>query len=379
MQIDKLPKDFRCDEKLLEAYNKTEAEILPYLKRQSYRISSAIPSIDYEDALQEGRTAVVVALARVDIKRNNGEIGPYVWKVVKNCYCGMAWEAMLKSKVPHVEDVDEKGNKISRPLFPISLDAMISSDSDNDYKKYDIPDISNLPDNKINNEATKSELGKFAMKMYNTLTGMDRKVFRCKVHPSSDFLDMLYIDGEDFVYRGEDGKLILDENFDITPEQIGKYLGINKNAVGWSLYKVRRLFLEMARYDSRFIGVLDNMVVDKRWPKVHIKKGNVEDLEFKREIFKKRCLNSRQSKPSEYVEGKEKDENGSPICSRMIKWYEWGAVITIKRGREYYTVVAEGRFNPFTGAVFGSSFKDAQEHIPMKWYRKWQKELLKDA
>jgi hypothetical protein len=53
MQIDKLPKDFRCDEKLLEAYNKTEAEILPYLKRQSYRISSAIPSIDYEDALQE--------------------------------------------------------------------------------------------------------------------------------------------------------------------------------------------------------------------------------------------------------------------------------------------------------------------------------------
>jgi len=377
MQMDKLPKGYVCDDGLLRAYAMAEREVLPFLRKQSHRVSSIIPTIDYDDALQEGRSAVVVALVYFDENKGDGRVGPYVWRVVKNAYCAMIYEALTKSKVPFINDVDADGNVIRRPAFPISLDTMLSTE-DGD-RGYEIPDKAITPDDEVAHAKMRSKVGNFTMKMYNKLEGTDYDVFTCMVHPAKKqgFLDMLYMDGVNFVYRDEKGALVLDDEFDVGAEHIGRYLEINKNAVGWSLYKIRKLFLEMARYDKDFIGLFNDMVIDRRWPMVHTAKGTSEDLEFKRRIFQKRCLSPKQSQPSEYAVGAKK-EGGLPYYSRLIKWYEWGAAITVKRGKDYYTIIAEGRFNPLTGAVFGAGMKDAQEHIPLKWYRGMAKGL-KDA
>lgn len=379
MQISKLPKGYICDEKLLREYAKAEADVLPFLRKQSHRVSSVIPTIDFDDALQEGRSAVVVALVYYNESKGDGRVGPYVWRVVKNAYCAMIYEALTKCKVPFINGIDAEGNIIRKPAFPISLDTMLSTEN-GERRAYEVPDDSLTPDEEVVHQRMRSEVGRFTMKMYNALTGIDYDVFTCKVHPAKKdgFLNMLYMDGVNFVYRNEQGTLVLGDDFDIGADHIGRYLGINKNAVGWSLYKIRRLFLEMARYDKNFIGLFDDMVIDRRWPMVHMMKGAAEDLEFEREVFRKRCLGTKQTESSEYAVGAKKGKDGMPYYSRLIKWYEWGAVVTVKRGKDYYTIIAEGRFNPLTGAVFGAGLKDAQEHIPLKWYRGMVKEL-KDA
>lgn len=377
MQINKLPDGFKCNGEFLKAYEKAEAEVLPFIKKKSHAVSSTIPTIDYDDALQEGRSAVIVALAYADASRNEGRVGPYVWRVVKNAYCALVCGEFAKSKVPFVSDVDTNGRVIKRPIFPISLDSMLETENGERFPR-EIADQSLEPDEIVVHKKMRLEVGRFTMKMYNKLNGVDYQVFKCKIHPPSDFLDMMYMDGVNFVCRNEEGTLILDDNFDIGAEHIGRYLSINKNAVGWSLYKIRKLFLEMARRDKDFIGLFDDMVLDRGWPMIHLAKGESEDLNFKRNIFEKRCLDTRQIKPFEYSVGKKIGSDGLPHYSRMIKWYKWGAVITLKRGKEYYTVIAEGRFNPKTGAVFGMKMQDAQEHIPMKWYRNMAKELKDD-
>lgn len=375
MQIDKLPKGYVCDEKLLREYARAEAGILPFLKKQSHKVSSVIPTIDFEDALQEGRSAVIVALVYFDESKGDGRVGPYVWRVVKNAYYAMVYEALTKCKVPYVNGVDADGNSIRKPAFPISLDTMLSTE--NGERRYEVPDDSLTPDDEVAYQRMRSEVGRFTMKMYNALTGIDYDVFTCKVHPAKKdgFLNMLYMEGVNFVYRNDQGTLVLADDFDVGAEHIGKYLGMNKNAVGWSLYKIRKLFLEMARYDKNFIGLFNDMVIDRRWPMVHMVKGTAENLDFEREVFQKRCLNPKQTKPSEYAVGEKIGKNGIPYYSRLIKWYEWGAVVTVKRGKDYYTIIAEGRFNPLTGAVFGAGIKEAQEHIPLNWYRNVAKGL----
>jgi ribosomal protein L21E len=91
-------------------------------------------------------------------------------------------------------------------------------------------------------------------------------------------------------------------------------------------------------------------------------------------IFKKHALSTIQIREYDYSVSEKKDDDGNPYYSRLVKWYPWGCAITIKRDCIYYTIIAIGRFNIRTGAVFGSN--DSQVHMPMKWYKSMSKELV---
>jgi hypothetical protein len=373
MIINKLNEE--CGKEIREVYEQTLNNVLPFIKKRSRYVSNVIPNIDYDDALQEGRLAVVVALAKCNREKYD-DIIPYVVKIIKNAYRRMVYEALTQTKIPHVNVIDEEGNINKKPCHPISLDVMMES-KDGNVINYSngIEDTKGLsPEQIVINNGISSELGKFTMKLYNKLSGVDYDVFKCKVHPPHDFLDMMFMDGVDFVYRTEKGELRLAENFSVPVEYISKYLNIDRNAVGWSLYKIRKMFLEMARNDEDFSELFEDLIIDRRWPQVLWKATSNEDLEFKRMIFKKHALNTIQIKEYDYSISRRKDGIGNPYYSRLVKWYTWGCTITIKRDRTYYTIVAIGRFNIRTGAVFGSN--DSQVHLPMKWYKSMAKELV---
>jgi len=373
MIINKLNKE--CGKEIREVYEQTLNNVLPFIKKRSRYVSNVIPNIDYDDALQEGRLAVVVALAKCNREKYD-DIIPYVVKIIKNAYRRMVYEALTQTKIPHVNVIDEEGNINKKPCHPISLDVMMES-KDGNVINYSngIEDTKGLsPEQIVINNGISSELGKFTMKLYNKLSGVDYDVFKCKVHPPHDFLDMMFMDGVDFVYRTEKGELRLAENFSVPVEYISKYLNIDRNAVGWSLYKIRKMFLDMARNDEDFSELFEDLIIDRRWPQVLWKAASNEDLEFKRMIFKKHALNTIQIKEYDYSISIRIDGTGNPYYSRLVKWYTWGCTITIKRDRTYYTIVAIGRFNIRTGAVFGSN--DSQVHLPMKWYKSMAKELV---
>jgi hypothetical protein len=374
MIINKLNK--KCGKEINEVYGRTLNSVLPFIKRRSRYVSSVIPSIDYDDALQEGRLAVVVALAKCDREKYD-DIKPYVLKIIKNAYKRMVYETLTQTRIPHVNVMDEDGNINKKPVYPISLDVMMESKDGSGVTNYmnSIEDDKNMsPEKTVINNRMSSELGKFTMKIYNRLSGVDYEVFKCKVHPPQDFLDMMYMDGVDFVYRTDNGELRLIEDFTVPVEHISKYLNVNRNAVGWSLYKIRKVFLDMAKNDEDFSELFEDLIIDRRWPQILWKAAPNEDLDFKRMVFKKHALSTIQIKEYDYSVSKRKDSVGNPYYSRLIKWYTWGCTITIKRDNIYYTMVAIGRLNIRTGAVFGDN--DSQLHLPMKWYKSMAKELI---
>jgi hypothetical protein len=374
MIINKLNK--KCGKEINEVYERTLNSVLPFIKRRSRYVSSVIPSIDYDDALQEGRLAVVVALAKCDREKYD-DIKPYVLKIIKNAYKRMVYETLTQTRIPHVNVMDEDGNINKKPVYPISLDVMMESKDGSGVTNYmnSIEDDKNMsPEKTVINNRMSSELGKFTMKIYNRLSGVDYEVFKCKVHPPQDFLDMMYMDGVDFVYRTDNGELRLIEDFTVPVEHISKYLNVNRNAVGWSLYKIRKVFLDMAKNDEDFSELFEDLIIDRRWPQILWKAAPNEDLDFKRMVFKKHALSTIQIKEYDYSVSKKKDSVGNPYYSRLIKWYAWGCTITIKRDNIYYTMVAIGRLNIRTGAVFGDN--DSQLHLPMKWYKSMARELI---
>jgi hypothetical protein len=374
MIINKLNK--KCGKEINEVYGRTLNSVLPFIKRRSRYVSNVIPSIDYDDALQEGRLAVVVALAKCDREKYD-DIKPYVLKIIKNAYKRMVYETLTQTRIPHVNVMDEDGNINKKPVYPISLDVMMESKDGSGVTNYmnSIEDDKNMsPEKTVINNRMSSELGKFTMKIYNRLSGVDYEVFKCKVHPPQDFLDMMYMDGVDFVYRTDNGELRLIEDFTVPVEHISKYLNTNRNAVGWSLYKIRKVFLDMAKNDEDFSELFEDLIIDRRWPQILWKAAPNEDLDFKRMVFKKHALSTIQIKEYDYSVSKRKDSVGNPYYSRLIKWYTWGCTITIKRDNIYYTMVAIGRLNIRTGAVFGDN--DSQLHLPMKWYKSMAKELI---
>ena len=376
MIINKLNK--KCGKEINEVYEYTLNSVLPFIKRRSRYVSTVIPSIDYDDALQEGRLAVVVALAKCDREKYD-DIKPYVLKIIKNAYKRMVYETLTQTRIPHVNVMDEDGNINKKPVYPISLDVMMESKDGSGVTNYmnSIEDDKNMsPEKTVINNRMSSELGKFTMKIYNRLSGVDYEVFKCKVHPPQDFLDMMYMDGVDFVYRTDNGELRLIEDFTVPVEHISKYLNVNRNAVGWSLYKIRKVFLDMAKNDEDFSELFEDLIIDRRWPQILWKAASNEDLDFKRMVFKKHALSTIQIKEYDYSVSNRKDSVGDPYYSRLIKWYTWGCTITIKRDNIYYTMVAIGRLNIRTGAVFGDN--DSQLHLPMKWYKSMAKELIDD-
>jgi hypothetical protein len=373
------PAGFRCDSVINEVYPEIERKLYPYIWKRSKRISSMLPGIELDDAIQEGRLALLSALAKFDFNKNKGKLESYVGRVLINTYHCMVYEALTQSKVPHVMAQDEHGNWVKRPRFPISLDAMLSPDDDEvcSFEPKDEKWVS--PVQEIVHHQLKLDVGKFTMKMYNTLTGIEREVFRCKVHPPTELLRMLYNDDVEFVYKDDSGKYVLEPGFQVTNRQIAKWLPIDKNAVDWAMHKVKKLFTELAKFDEDFSDLFDDVVIGRGWPMIHTRRGTPNEIEgFEKLIMKKRCLDTRPvagcCQEADHLQtAGEIDEAGKPFWSRKIERYAWGSIVELKKGKEYVKLVIEGRFNPLTGEVFGDG--GMREDIPVGWYKTLVKEL----
>jgi len=361
--------DFVCDEELNALYSKVEKRVLPTLKRKAHRISSIIPSIDYEDALQDGKLAVLHALSKYNPEKSpTGGWEPYVGKVVVNAYKNMVYEALTQSRVPRVRDEDG----ILHIRHPFSLDGAYCKEGQlGSCNRYEPVDTSASQEDLMAWSQVKDDVRCFTMKMYNKLDELELEIFKCMVHPSEDLLEMMYLDGFEGVYKS-DGLLSLEEGVQVTSAVIRKYLGITKNKIDWALYKIKGAFMRLAKYDDEFSDVFEGMLDGRKWPQVHVKKTLGDDYDWKKKIFRSRALDTAQVVSSE-SENSQLDDTGNSKYYRSIKWYNWGAVVVARRDDERVLMVVEGRFNKNTGAVFGTS--GARLNVPMPWYATLVKEL----
>lgn len=351
------PAGFKCSPMLREMYPECEREMMPHMRFKARRLRSVAPYLDEEDAIQEGRLALLSAMIRYDMNKCGGSLKRYAGFVLDNCYRDMFYKVLAQVRMPRglVRDMD--GEWRLTPVAPMSLDEMLEMDREPDGDWMD-------PEEAACRSALESEAQRFKMKMMNSLKGRVKAVFECKMHPSTSLLKMCDNMGIE-LGGGEQG-------VEIPNYAIANYLDLTKNQVDWCVHKIKGVFTKLAK-DVDFSELFGHLAEGKGWPMIHAKAGCAHDLDFQRRVIASRKLDPQPKAGWDKEHDHFQKGEGH---SRWIERYDWGMVMVLRRTEECVTLVIEGeRINTNTGAVFGSDGlrEDINEYVT--WYRDVVKHL----
>jgi len=360
-----------------EMYPDLEKNLLPLIKRRAQQMRHAIPGIDVEDAIQEGRLALLSCLTRYDANKCSFDLKRYVSKTLRNTYAMMLYEALAQRRTPRAHIQDGEGNWGVAPRVPISLDEMLT------YEPVE-GDLS--PEARIIEMERLSSCIRIKMKMMEMLTGRDLDVFKSMLETSCEFLEpeeirRIIIREEQRKQTGEplkhDGCLAAvdaaggDVN-SLSNILVANYLNINKNMIDWSINKIRMLFSKLVKQEEvEAPNVLEAM--EKRGlPAIQVNRGTHFSASFVRSVMTVRNL--RDEEP--HIEIQSASHRGcTNYWMRRIERHTWGAVLVLKRGGEFVTAVIEGRLNLLTGDVFSLELGGARDKLPVEWYQQLSRRL----
>lgn len=337
-------KNWKLPEEVKALYPEVEARVMPMLQRKARRIARRNAGIGFDDALQEGRMALMRSLCRFDYNRAHGEIERYASKVLDNTYNAMIYRELMQARMPRAIYLDDGGEWKKAPRAPISIDGLEhligAPEEDDTYSENQSTQRANV----------------MKMKLINRLKNeRDKLVFRCRTNPPLELVQMLKNEGR------EPG----------APDSsdIARYLGCSKNVVDWSLFKIRQEFTYLSR--GKFSELFEGYIEAEERPVIHLSSATErEDEDFVRETIAQRGLDTRPdaraSRRDDYLE-----QRGG--FTRKLERYPWGAVLIVSNGEECRTMVIEGKFNVLSGEVFGST--GLHEPVPVPWYGQLAKKL----
>lgn len=360
------PKGARCPDAYHEMWPALEKQMLPFIKAKAKRIRSFAGGLDMDDAIQEGRMALLSVIIKEKYDYTKGELSSYVGKVLDNTYRSMLYHMLSQTRMPRAVVRGDDGEWLELPSPPMSLSGIEedpggwSTDVANRpmvslskaLVERDVP----LPDESVQSKEMEGQARIFKLKLLNSLKGRDKKVFECRTNPPVDFLKMVENIGGDI--------------YNPTIPQIAEYLGINKNAVDYSVSKIKTIFTRMARQEE-FSDLFGERLGTKEWPMVRTSKAAEHDREFVRRIIQQRELDP---KPVEGYESAPDFYQKAGMYSRLIERYPWGVVLVVRRKGTWRTMVIEcTAFNPSSGALAGE--RGTKEKVPVKWYPQLVKAL----
>jgi RNA polymerase sigma factor (sigma-70 family) len=325
-----------------QLYVELDSQLRPLVRRLSLRFALAY-GVEADDAEQEARMALFEAFRHYDYNRGRGGVKKFARTTIRNAFRGLAYAAVTRSRCPHTVYVDEDGQeRVVRHSRLASLeDVMDSSQVIADGCGESELDVRRATD----------RLRVLRVRLYRALRPRERAIFKLKAQPPEDFLVFLRNIGVDS---------------DANNVHIARYLGISKNAVDYSLLKIRGEFRRLA--ESEFSDLIAGLIRDGEWPMVHVSFAS-NDVEFVRAVLLKRSLDPRPLSGPRDV--RVKGEVG-----RIIERYHWGAILHLKLRCNVATVVVEGhRFNESTGDVFGSygMWRPLTDEVP--WYKTLVREI----
>lgn len=335
---------WRCPDEVKAIYPEIESRVMPMIQRKARRVARRNGGIAYDDAVQEGRMALMRALARYDYNRAKGEIERYANTVLDNTYNAMIYKELMKARMPRAVYLDE-GQWKSAPRAPISIDGL----------EHMIPAPEGAETGEEQAEVDR-RVTLLKMKMlFRLKSPLDREVFKCKTNPPAELVIMLQNEGRDPT---------LPDSSDIA-----KFLGFTKNVVDWSLFKIRQEFTYLSR--KKFSDLFDGLIEDEERPMIHMsQETSRQDDDYVRETIAARGLDPRPlvdaTQARDYAEKR-------GVFKRKVERYSWGVVLVVANGHECRTLVIEGKLNVLSGEVFGPT--GLHEPIPVPWYGQLSKKL----
>lgn len=311
------------DPVIADIYKDLEPRMLPLIKAKA-RVLARHEDID--DLVQEGRMVVLRVLSGYEYNRCD-DLDRYVARCLSNAYKAMYAKITARCRMPRVAYKADVGYT-SVPLPPMSLED-IEPDAE-----------CASPEDQISETERVRVCADIVNRMLGELKGRELDVFMRIIEP--------------VVFGGAR----------VTTTDVMAALDVNKNMVDWSLYRIRRRFLELCR--EAFSEVLGDAVSGDGWPHVYAVRGRSE-------VSVARYL--RELQLSTVVESRGEDEAAGEY-QRRIDVYSWGSVMYAARNGMWTTVIMRGRFNPLFGEVHGR--KQGSLKVPLDWYGSMHKKI-KDA
>lgn len=325
-----------------DLYRDVEREVMPIIRGAAGAFARRL-GVDVEDAIQEGRMALLYALSKYDYNLSKGGIFNYARTAVRQSMFGLLYAATTQSRRPHIV-IEEDGELKMVRSWPVLM---------GDFE-LEANEATRDPEREAMDAEMIEALGRLKMRLVRRLNPFQLKVFACLSNQDPSFLVYL-------------------RNIQCAEErnaQIADYLGTGKNHVDWAVHQIKHHFTELA--EKQFSDLVKDAIQEGKWPMFHVShRGN--DVAFIQKVLAEQSLDPR---PTGAPEVKRNEVDGV-ICMRSIETYHWGSVIHLRHGDVAATVIAEGRFNAISGEVLTSTglWKNIKSVLP--WYAAAQRCLSK--
>ncbi len=341
------PSGFKVDEIQREIYPHLEARMMPLIKRKAAKLARYVK---LEDAIQEGRLTLLYAMTRFDYNRGAEKLEEFVGTCLDHRFTSLYHHATTQSRMPRMSVRADQEGWVQVKRAPVSLEDVNPSGD-----PFDPPDHAETPEEELSREELENQAKVFHMKMMGRLKGRDRDVFMCKTHPTPELLTMIRNMEQDW----REGP---------TNEHVAQFLGLTKNQVDYSLTEIRDQFARLGS-GTQFSDLFGDRC-KRGWGMVHVSAEPHHDVTFIQRVIASRKLDpcptpgtSRRDDYCQHADG----------FMRQIERYPWGVVVVLQRGKEWQTLVIEGRFRPSTGEITGAN--GGRRSIPVEWYGQLVKAL----
>jgi len=336
-----------------ELYEDIERELMPIIRSAARRFAPGL-GISTEDAVQEGRLALMLALKGYDYNASKGGIYNFARKTIRNAMCGLLYSATTQSRCPRVV-MEENGELVVVKMWPALTD---------------VPEVHPDRDAKTPEElAIESEftdkIRVLRMRLVNRLNPFQLKVLSCISRNNVLFETFLRNRDEPEATHALIGEWLgmgMDEDGEAKLASGNRHT--KKNAVDWAVHRIKQHFTVLM--EAEFSDIVEEAIQAGKWPMFYVSTKQ-NDKSFIQGIIEKRSLDAR---PISSPEIKARTGKDGTRAVRHIETYSWGSVIMLSFGENAATVVAEGRFNAISGEVLqpSGSWKSILDVVP--WYVK---------
>lgn len=291
-------------------YEQIEQSMMPMIRRRAQRLRNVM---DPEDAVQEARIALFNALKTYD-KERQPDVKRYVGRCLSNAFNTMYRKETTRRRTPWVAS---NGTMVPVPPDEFEEGTMAS-------EQLTAEDV-------VAHREGAEMVAKLAASIQEKLSMRDMEVMYAFIAPPPELGEVP------------------------TNQDVADHLNINKNALDWSLHKIRKLMLAEMRSGNISKKMLQ-MVTGHGWPHSEAS-AKWDDRDFVAQVIWDRDLCADVVRVEEV-------ERGDAAMRRLT--FRWGTAVTFKLGHRVATMVMIGRYNPTNNLLFGSVC--GCESVAVPWY-----------
>jgi RNA polymerase sigma factor (sigma-70 family) len=320
-------------------YKDVERHVMPIIRSAARKLVRQIGG-DEDDAVQEGRIALLQALESYDYNASHGGIYNYARTSVRNAMYALLFQALTRRRMPHFV-VEENGESKLVRSWPMPME---------DFECVQAEQLD--PEERAAEGELLERFQILKVRLLSKLNARQREVFKHMTSPSGEFATMMR----------NMGVAEADEAL------IAAHMNVSKNVIDWSVHRIKQHFTTLV--EEEFSEFIQKAIQEGKWPMFHVSPRD-SDADFIRGIIRSKSLDPRPVQPPSI----QTTRRGGVRFTRTVEKYAWGSVIFARMGEEAVTVLAEGRFNAISGEVLSPTgcWKTITEHVP--WYPKLARAL----